>query len=507
MRTRAFFHRTSTANQEHYDKFDRLCTILGATVPVIPGETITKYYLITTRCMVAIGSHSVNYSDTLSKLWPDVTGRLCYGDPIYTDSNLVKYSEESQLPNTIVRCASCHKIHDVHSTVCPHCGGVSDLGTHQTPPTGWLPQVVNSQDQSPCFGFEIEMEFPQNLHPFDTVRKAIRETGVAIPGFLERDSSLRNGAELVTHPMSYAYIVKNNDNFKRLILKLIELGANKMSWAGSENAGLHVHINRPSRQEQIRDDQWYEESYDLRLKMSGRSEDKMSAYCGSKNGRHGYNYIGNRNKDSTWEFRGAGFGFLMQHPDGLPHMAAWAQCMGNMFSNEAYRVELRNKSFYDILTKFEFTDSAEWWYQIIGDSFKQPILDQVKLDLKIKYDKMVENWAKNLICRELVKRTIPDFNGDHPLHFGAVTDYPSFEGRIVAHNYAVGGMVHISTSYSTSENSADCRTFKPKYMTSQDEAMLPPVSFEEYYTQQLAVMNNNPLYIPDLNDAIVSEVA
>jgi hypothetical protein len=507
MRTRAFFHRTTSANQEHYDKFDRLCTILGATTPIIPGEIITRYYSTSLRSMESVGSHSINFTELTSALWLDVTGRSCYGNPIYVDSDQVKYSEESQLPNTIVRCEYCGKIHDVQSTVCPHCGGVSDLGAHQTPPNGWLPQTVNSSDQSPLFGFEIEMEFPEMSHPFDTVRKAIRETGIAIPGFLERDSSLRNGAELVTHPMSYDYIVKHNDDFKRLILKLIELGANKMSYRGAESAGLHVHINRPCRQEQITDDQWYEESYSLRTKMSGRIEEKMNACCGGRNGRSGYNYIGNRNKENTWEFRGAGFGFLMQHPDGLPHMAAWAQCMGNMWSNEGYRRELRYKSFYDILTKFEFTESAEWWYQIIGDSFKQPVLDQVKLELEDKYKKMVENWAKNLTCRELIKRPIFGFNAEHDLFVGSITDFECFSGRIVGLNSYEPTQLHIQTTECHRASRADCRKLMPKYMSPEDHAMLPPVSFEEYYTQQIAEMNNNPLYIPNHNDTIVSEVA
>jgi hypothetical protein len=93
------------------------------------------------------------------------------------------------------------------------------------------------------FGIEIETEVRGGNYPERTnaaeYAQLLEDKQLA---YLKSDGSLECGFEIVTHPMSHHYFMKENDLMWEVISKLKQ-DYNMISW-GTKTCGLHIHISR-----------------------------------------------------------------------------------------------------------------------------------------------------------------------------------------------------------------------------------------------------------------------
>jgi hypothetical protein len=93
------------------------------------------------------------------------------------------------------------------------------------------------------FGIEIETEVRgQDYSERTTAAEYASRLEVERLAYLKSDGSLECGFEIVTHPMSHAYMT-NVDNPLWNVLTTLKRDYNMMSW-GTRTCGLHVHISR-----------------------------------------------------------------------------------------------------------------------------------------------------------------------------------------------------------------------------------------------------------------------
>ena len=93
------------------------------------------------------------------------------------------------------------------------------------------------------FGIEIETEVRgQDYSERTTAAEYASRLEVERLAYLKSDGSLDCGFEIVTHPMSHAYMT-NVDNPLWHVLTTLKRDYNMMSW-GTRTCGLHVHISR-----------------------------------------------------------------------------------------------------------------------------------------------------------------------------------------------------------------------------------------------------------------------
>ena len=89
------------------------------------------------------------------------------------------------------------------------------------------------------FGFELEVENEGNFTHNDCAEK-LKEIGGDLLYFKE-DSSISNGFEIVSHPMTYAYFKENKDMLKKLLKKAVSLGLRSYN---TSTCGLHISLCR-----------------------------------------------------------------------------------------------------------------------------------------------------------------------------------------------------------------------------------------------------------------------
>ena len=89
------------------------------------------------------------------------------------------------------------------------------------------------------FGFELEVENEGNFTHNDCA-EILKEIGGDLLYFKE-DSSISNGFEIVSHPMTYAYFKENKDMLKKLLKKAVSLGLRSYN---TSTCGLHISLCR-----------------------------------------------------------------------------------------------------------------------------------------------------------------------------------------------------------------------------------------------------------------------
>jgi len=104
----------------------------------------------------------------------------------------------------------------------------------------YKPNVVffrQSKKENLFFGIELEVERNESTTPTDVLASKIKKPEF----YFKSDGSLTNGFEIVTHPLSYEYIKKNNKLFSELFEKLNT--ENYKSYE-STTCGMHIHLNK-----------------------------------------------------------------------------------------------------------------------------------------------------------------------------------------------------------------------------------------------------------------------
>ena len=97
-------------------------------------------------------------------------------------------------------------------------------------------------------GIGIELEFDSAIPGLDTIRfrnncaKLLAEHRLAEHYFIERDSSLKRGFEIVTQPHTISAMKEFLTEFSEVFPQLVEYGAED----GIVNAALHIHVSKES---------------------------------------------------------------------------------------------------------------------------------------------------------------------------------------------------------------------------------------------------------------------
>jgi len=132
------------------------------------------------------------------------------------------------------------------------------------------------------FGIELEIESDSNndnphQEMVDIIETYLNQHGMSKLFVYERDGSLNEGFEIVTHPMSWNYYEEHNKNFKD-ILSLLSNGGYHSHNGG--RCGLHVHVNRKyfgfSQQDLDKYRQWGLTSSDLTQLNNSKIEESIN---------------------------------------------------------------------------------------------------------------------------------------------------------------------------------------------------------------------------------------
>lgn len=112
--------------------------------------------------------------------------------------------------------------------------------------SNWTPHFLENESDSPMFyGFELEVQAGNKVSCEDEaikIFKKLEEFGDEELFAFEEDGSLTRGFEIISQPLSWNWILKNQDFFKKI---LEDLGSDEFrGHDASCSCGLHVHFTR-----------------------------------------------------------------------------------------------------------------------------------------------------------------------------------------------------------------------------------------------------------------------
>jgi hypothetical protein len=141
-------------------------------------------------------------------------------------------------------------------------------------------EVTNTKQRTPFFGVELEIEKGDNAECYcsdmaDIVKNRLFPNGLV---YCKEDGSLDNGFEIVSHPMSFQYIKKNEKTFTDALNKIVEEGY--VSHVAN-TCGMHVHISKNafSTWHLFRFLKFFVENKDFIFKISQRKIDQFNEWC------------------------------------------------------------------------------------------------------------------------------------------------------------------------------------------------------------------------------------
>ena len=156
--------------------------------------------------------------------WGDIFGECGGCGEIYYQDDL-RYSED----NDSYYCSGCYEDNN---------GGIHD---HDFKPMPIFKHLPYEKNKRMYLGFELEVEC-KNDEPITSAQCFKDWLNERTDGelYFKSDGSLENGYEIVSHPMTLAYIHKNM-HIKKM-LKYLSTNAHTSYDTGS--CGLHIHFNR-----------------------------------------------------------------------------------------------------------------------------------------------------------------------------------------------------------------------------------------------------------------------
>ena len=103
----------------------------------------------------------------------------------------------------------------------------------------WQKRTLENEEPPFYIGFELEVENTKNTHNNNELARFVKNT---YPVICSRDGSLDTGFEIVSHPLSYNYIVENQDKLKYMLEELSTRGYESHN---PGTCGLHFHVTHP----------------------------------------------------------------------------------------------------------------------------------------------------------------------------------------------------------------------------------------------------------------------
>ncbi|MBP5135709.1 MAG: amidoligase family protein [Paludibacteraceae bacterium] len=173
----------------------------------------------------------------------------------YIDSNDTWVCDQCRDNGGYVRCVECDDwLHpnDAYwyddNAYCSCCydelnrdggGLIKDYHYHKGT---WRKYFAASEvEHTHTFGFELETQRCDNVNDtaYETDAWSQKHGNVLV---MEHDGSLDDGVEIISNPMSYRYWAQIEEDFKRLLDNLADVGTR--AWDGGCETGFHIHLSR-----------------------------------------------------------------------------------------------------------------------------------------------------------------------------------------------------------------------------------------------------------------------
>ena len=173
---------------------------------------------------------------------------ICNNDTYYSEEDDCYYCEEHYHEN--------RAIYDYH--------GFSD----------WQKQKLENEIPPYYIGFELEVENTKHTHSNNNLARFAKNS---YPVICSRDGSIDYGFEIVSHPLSYNYIVQNQDKLKYMLEELSNKGCESHN---PGTCGLHFHVTHPHNDDIIDRIILIMETYKQELiTFSRRNSGQIESWC------------------------------------------------------------------------------------------------------------------------------------------------------------------------------------------------------------------------------------
>lgn len=139
----------------------------------------------------------------------------------YIGDGYACYNEEDD-------CYYCEEHYHENRDICDYHGF-----------NNWQKQTLENENPPYCIGFELEIENTHHNYDNSELARFVKNT---YPVICSRDGSIDYGFEIVSHPLSYNYIVENQDKLKTMLSGLQEKGCESHN---PGTCGLHFHVTHP----------------------------------------------------------------------------------------------------------------------------------------------------------------------------------------------------------------------------------------------------------------------
>lgn len=238
-------------------EIERVCSICASESDVVEsqeGEIICdQCTLICERCECIYSANDSMYS-VEGQMWcdPCTMNYAHYCDE--HDGYFTGYtyatcdSSGTFCERCFENCVSyCDECDDYYYDGCPRDhddeGGSRLIHDYSYRPDPIFYRLPDEEFHRLYFGIEIETEVrgKDYGHRTDAAEYASMLENERI-AYLKSDGSLECGFEIVTHPMSHAYMTRDENPLWR-VLRTLKQDYNMMSW-GTKTCGLHIHVSR-----------------------------------------------------------------------------------------------------------------------------------------------------------------------------------------------------------------------------------------------------------------------
>lgn len=140
--------------------------------------------------------------------------------------------------------------------------------------SNWEKQKLENEIPPYYIGFELEVENTQRSYDNNNLARFAKNN---YPVICSRDGSIDYGFEIVSHPLSYNYIIENQDKLKGMLSGLQEKGCESHN---PGTCGLHFHVTHPHDDDIIDRIILIMETYKQELiTFSRRTSSQIESWC------------------------------------------------------------------------------------------------------------------------------------------------------------------------------------------------------------------------------------
>lgn len=156
--------------------------------------------------------------------------------------------------------------------LCSHCHNNDIYDYHEF--SNWQTQKLENENPPFYIGFELEIENTKRDYDNSSLARFVKNS---YPVICSRDGSIDYGFEIVSHPLSYNYIVENQDKLKTMLNGLGEKGCESHN---PGTCGLHFHVTHPHNDDIIDRIILIMETYKQELiAFSRRTSSQIDSWC------------------------------------------------------------------------------------------------------------------------------------------------------------------------------------------------------------------------------------